>query len=125
MNLEIRECLVALSYFFFFEKQTNMENENKQGQIDIELTPDVAQGVYSNLQLIQHSPTEFVMDFIQVMPGVPKAQVKSRVILSRIHAKKLLAALQENISRYEMTNGKIKDIQPGTPYERINPIGKA
>ncbi|MCI7561811.1 MAG: DUF3467 domain-containing protein, partial [Bacteroidales bacterium] len=71
MNLEIRECLVALSYFFFFDKQTNMENENKQGQIDIELTPDVAQGVYSNLQLIQHSPTEFVMDFIQVMPGVP------------------------------------------------------
>ena len=57
------------------------------------------------------------MDFIQVMPGVPKAQVKSRVILSPIHAKKLLAALQENISRYEMTNGKIKDIQPGTPYE--------
>ncbi len=100
-----------------------MENK-KQGQLDIELTPDVAQGVYSNLQLIQHSPTEFVMDFIQIMPGVPKAQIKSRVIMSPVHAKKLLAALQENINRYEMTNGKIMDMQ-GTPYEQINPMGKA
>ena len=86
-----------------------MENK-KQGQLDIELTPDVAQGVYSNLQLIQHSPTEFVMDFIQIM--------------SPVHAKKLLAALQENINRYEMSNGKIVDMQ-GTPYEQINPMGKA
>ena len=53
-----------------------MENNKKQGQLDIELTPDIATGVYSNLQLIQHSPTEFVLDFLQVMPGVPKAQVK-------------------------------------------------
>lgn len=100
-----------------------MENK-KQGQLDIELTPDVAQGVYSNLQLIQHSPTEFVMDFIQIMPGVPKAQIKSRVIMSPVHAKKLLVALQENINRYEMSNGKIVDMQ-GTPYEQINPMGKA
>ena len=100
-----------------------MENK-KQGQLDIELTPDVAQGVYSNLQLIQHSPTEFVMDFIQIMPGVPKAQIKSRVIMSPVHAKKLLTALQENINRYEMSNGKIVDMQ-GTPYEQINPMGKA
>ena len=100
-----------------------MENK-KPGQLDIELTPDVAQGVYSNLQLIQHSPTEFVMDFIQIMPGVPKAQIKSRVIMSPVHAKKLLAALQENINRYEMSNGKIVDMQ-GTPYEQINPMGKA
>ncbi|MEE1323015.1 MAG: DUF3467 domain-containing protein, partial [Bacteroidales bacterium] len=80
----------------------SVENNKKQGQIDIELTPDMASGVYSNLQLIQHSQTEFVLDFIQIMPGVPKPQVKSRVILSPVHAKKLLGALQENISRYEM-----------------------
>lgn len=102
-----------------------MENNKKQGQLDIELTPDIATGVYSNLQLIQHSPTEFVLDFIQVMPGVPKAQVKSRIILSPVHAKKLLAALQDNINKYEMNNGAISDIQSGTPYEQINPIGKA
>lgn len=108
-----------------FQIMITMENNKKQGQLDIELTPDIAAGVYSNLQLIQHSPTEFVLDFIQVMPGVPKAQVKSRVILSPVHAKKLLAALQDNINKYEMNNGTISDIQSGTPYEQINPIGKA
>jgi hypothetical protein len=101
------------------------ENNKKQGQIDIELTPDMASGVYSNLQLVQHSQTEFVLDFIQLMPGVPKPQVKSRVILAPIHAKKLLAALQENISRYEMVNGKISEPVQNIPYEQISPIGKA
>lgn len=103
----------------------SVENNKKQGQIDIELTPDMASGVYSNLQLIQHSQTEFVLDFIQIMPGVPKPQVKSRVILSPVHAKKLLGALQENISRYEMLNGKISEPTHNTPYEQINPMGKA
>ncbi|MBO7277624.1 MAG: DUF3467 domain-containing protein [Bacteroidales bacterium] len=101
------------------------ENNKKQGQIDIELTPDMASGVYSNLQLVQHSQTEFVLDFIQIMPGVPKPQVKSRVILAPMHAKKLLQALQENISKYEMLNGKILEPTLNTPYEQINPMGKA
>lgn len=101
------------------------ENNKKQGQIDIELTPDMASGVYSNLQLIQHSQTEFVLDFIQIMPGVPKPQVKSRVILAPMHAKKLLNALQDNINKYEMMNGKISEQTINTPYEQINPIGKA
>ncbi|HIW87999.1 MAG TPA: DUF3467 domain-containing protein [Candidatus Onthomorpha intestinigallinarum] len=101
------------------------QQEEKKGQLDIELTPDVAQGVYSNLQLIQHSPTEFVLDFIQIMPGVPKAQVKSRVILSPIHAKKLLSALQDNINKYERTHGTISDMQASSSYEMINPMGKA
>jgi hypothetical protein len=59
------------------------------------------------------------------MPGVPKAQVKSRVILSPVHAKKMLAALQENLSKYEMSYGTISEMQGGTPYEQINPMGKA
>jgi hypothetical protein len=101
------------------------ENNKKQGQIDIELTPDMASGVYSNLQLVQHSQTEFVVDFIQIMPGVPKPQVKSRVILAPMHAKKLLNALQDNINKYEMMNGKISEQTINTPYEQINPIGKA
>ncbi len=102
-----------------------MNEEKKQGQLDIELTPNVATGVYSNLQLIQHSPTEFVVDFIQVMPGVPKAQVKSRIILAPIHAKKLMEALQDNINKYEMTNGAISEGSTGVLYEQINPMGKA
>ena len=101
------------------------ENNKKQGQIDIELTPDMASGVYSNLQLVQHSQTEFVVDFIQIMPGVPKPQVKSRVILAPMHAKKLLNALQDNINKYEMMNGKISEQTINTPYEQINPMGKA
>ena len=101
------------------------ENNKKQGQIDIELTPDMASGVYSNLQLVQHSQTEFVVDFIQIMPGVPKPQVKSRVILAPMHAKKLLNALQDNINKYEMMNGKISEQTINAPYEQINPIGKA
>jgi hypothetical protein len=101
------------------------ENNKKQGQIDIELTPDMASGVYSNLQLVQHSQTEFVLDFIQMMPGVPKPQVKSRVILAPMHAKKLLAALQDNINRYERMNGKISESTHNIPYEQINPMGKA
>jgi hypothetical protein len=101
------------------------ENNKKQGQIDIELTPDMASGVYSNLQLVQHSQTEFVVYFIQIMPGVPKPQVKSRVILAPMHAKKLLNALQDNINKYEMMNGKISEQTINTPYEQINPIGKA
>lgn len=101
------------------------ENNQKQGQIDIELTPDIASGVYSNLQLVQHSQTEFVLDFIQIMPGVPKPKVKSRVILAPMHAKKLLAALQENVSRYEMLNGEISEPTHSIPYDQINPMGKA
>jgi hypothetical protein len=103
-----------------------MEDNNKnQQQLDIELPQDVASGIYSNLQLIQHSPTEFILDFIQIMPGVPKAQVKSRVILNPIHAKKLLAALQDNIKKYEMNNGVIEDSIQGVDYTNINPMGKA
>ncbi len=101
------------------------ENNKKQGQVDIELTPDMASGVYSNLQLVQHSQTEFVVDFIQIMPGVPKPQVKSRVILAPMHAKKLLAALQDNINKYERMNGEISESTHNIPYEQINPMGKA
>lgn len=80
-------------------------NEN---QMQIELTDDVAQGIYSNLAIISHSSSEFVVDFIRVMPGVPKAKVQSRIILTPEHAKRLLMALGENIEKYESINGPIK-----------------
>jgi len=84
-----------------------MNDENKN-QIDIELKEDIAQGTYSNLAVITHSSSEFVVDFVRIMPGVPKAEVKSRIILTPEHAKRLMLALQDNLSKYESMNGKIR-----------------
>ena len=85
------------------------ENENKQqqGQFQIELPQEKAQGEYANFAIITHSSSDFVLDFARVLPGVPKAQVRSRVILAPEHAKRLLMALQENIVRYEREFGQI------------------
>ncbi|MCQ2253473.1 MAG: DUF3467 domain-containing protein [Bacteroidales bacterium] len=86
-----------------------MVDEESKGQINIELTDEVAQGIYSNLAIISHSSAEFVMDFVRVLPGMPKAQVKSRVVMAPEHAKRLMMALQDNIQRYEMQFGKIRN----------------
>jgi hypothetical protein len=90
-----------------------MEEKNKKNQISIELKEDIAQGTYANLAIITHSSSEFVMDFVRVMPGIPKAEVKSRIILTPEHAKRLLNALQDNISKFESVHGKIKEPEPG------------
>ena len=84
------------------------ENENKQQGLQLELPQDVAQGEYANFAIITHSSSDFIVDFARVLPGVPKAQVRSRVILAPEHAKRLLGALQENIFRYEREFGPIK-----------------
>ena len=84
--------------------------ENKNNQLSIELSDEIAQGTYSNLAVISHSSSEFVIDFVRIVPGTPKAKVKSRVILTPEHAKRLLFALQDNISKYESTFGNIKKI---------------
>lgn len=85
-----------------------MEKEKANNQFEIELTPDVAQGVYANLAIITHSSSEFILDFVRVLPGIPKAGVKSRVVLAPEHAKRLLGALQENIAKYESQFGTIR-----------------
>jgi len=82
--------------------------ENNENQLNIELSEEVAEGVYSNLAIITHSNTEFVLDFIRVMPGIPKAKVKSRIILTPEHAKRLLNALEDNIEKFEAINGRVK-----------------
>ncbi|MFQ7386668.1 MAG: DUF3467 domain-containing protein [Alistipes sp.] len=82
--------------------------EMKQFGIDLELDDTVAQGHYSNLAIISHSTSEFIIDFAAVLPGVQKARVKSRIILTPEHAKRLLRSLQENIVRYESNVGKIE-----------------
>ncbi|MFT4644545.1 MAG: hypothetical protein ACI8ZX_000948 [Planctomycetota bacterium] len=82
------------------------------GQINIELTEEIADGIYSNLAVISHSNAEFIVDFIRVLPGVQKAKVKSRIVLTPIHAKKLLTALADNVQKFEAQHGKIVDNEP-------------
>lgn len=85
-----------------------MENLNKENEIQIELSDEIAQGIYSNLAVISHSSSEFVIDFIRIVPGVPKAKVKSRIILTPEHAKRLINALKDNIDKFEQQNGTIR-----------------
>lgn len=90
-----------------------MDNkEKKPNQINIELNEEIGAGVYANLAVITHSSSEFVLDFVRVMPGLPKAKVKSRIILTPEHAKRLMHALQDNINKFESVNGPIKNINP-------------
>ncbi|MFB6340782.1 DUF3467 domain-containing protein [Saccharicrinis sp. FJH2] len=99
-----------------------MENkQDKKGQINIELTEEVAQGTYSNLAIITHSSSEFVVDFVRIMPGIPKAKVKSRIVLTPEHAKRLMLALQENIKKFESFHGTI-DLPEGGNNHNI-PMG--
>ena len=97
----------------------------KQFGIDVELGAEVAQGHYSNLAIISHSSSEFIIDFATVMPGVEKARVKSRIILTPEHAKRLLRSLQENIVRYESALGKIEIPTPQPVSESGPKMGQA
>lgn len=102
--------------------------DDQQGQpLNIELNEDTASGVYSNFAVITHSNTEFILDFIQVMPGVPKARVRSRIILAPQHAKRLMKALKDNVTRFESANGMIEDSDfPGAyPMNFGGPKGQA
>lgn len=104
-----------------------MENDkNQENQIQIELSDEIAQGTYSNLAIIAHSSSEFVIDFVRIVPGVPKAKVKSRIILTPEHAKRLLYALDENIRRFEAQNGTINiDNHSGFIPPIAGPMGEA
>ena len=86
--------------------------ELQQHGIDVELDPEVAKGHYSNLAIISHSTSEFIIDFASLLPGMPKAAVNSRIILTPEHAKRLLLSLQDNVARYETNIGRIELQQP-------------
>ncbi len=89
-----------------------MDNANQQpNQLNIEISEEIAEGVYANLAIITHSHAEFVIDFVNVMPGTPKSRVKSRIILTPQHAKRFMKALTENVNRFESLNGKIQDLE--------------
>jgi len=87
------------------------QSEKKKGNINIELSPEMAEGTYSNLAVINHSNSEFVIDFVNIMPGFPKAKVKSRIVLTPQHAKRFAQALIDNINRFESQVGEIKEFE--------------
>ncbi len=93
-----------------------MAEEKKQQGINIELSEEIAEGIYSNLAIITHSSSEFIMDYIRIMPGVPKGKVKSRIVMTPEHAKKLHRALSDNLAKYENAHGEIKET------DHMNPI---
>ena len=102
------------------------EQKKQQGnQINIELTEEIADGIYSNLAIISHSQSEFIVDFVRILPGVNKAKVKSRIILTPQHAKRLMKALAENISKFENQNGEIKEIDNKIPINFGGPAAQA
>ena len=99
--------------------------EGQQGQMNVELSEEMAEGVYSNLAIINHSPSEFVVDFIQMMPGIHKAKVKSRIVITPQHAKRLLNALGDNVKRFEQQFGTIQDVDPPQIPLNFGPTGQA
>ncbi len=96
--------------------------ENNENQINIELSEDIALGVYSNLAIITHSPAEIISDFVQLMPGMPKGKVRSRVIMTPQNAKRYMRALQENIAKFEQSFGVIEENEgPNMPHMNFGP----
>lgn len=103
----------------------NQNQKQKKKGINIELDEKIAEGTYSNLAIINHSVSEFVVDFVNIMPGAPKSKVKSRIILTPQHAKRLVKALADNVNRFEKAHGEIKDYeQPPVPLN-FGPTGQA
>jgi hypothetical protein len=101
------------------------DKKNPASQINIEISDEVGEGIYSNLAIITHSPAEFIIDFVKMMPGVPKAKVKSRIILTPQHAKRLYKALKDNISKYEAAHGDIRDAEGDFPMNFGTPPAQA
>ena len=110
-------------------KMAKQQQQQEENQINVELSEEMAEGEYVNLAMIAHSQSEFVIDFIKMMPGIPKARVKSRVILTPDHVYRLMQALKENIQRYEEAYGPITDDQSQIgfqfPMNYRGPIGEA
>ena len=100
-------------------------SKEKSRKINIEIDEKTSEGIYSNLEIINHSASEFVMDFISIMPGSSKNKVKSRIIITPQHAKKLRKALNDNIDRFEQNFGSIKDYENPKFQLNFGPTAKA
>ena len=94
----------------------------KAPELDLELDSEIADGIYSNLAIISHSTSEFIVDFATILPGLAKPTIRSRIILTPEHAKRLLLSLQDNIAKYESTNGLIA-LKPTAAEENAMPMG--
>ncbi|MBK8226381.1 MAG: DUF3467 domain-containing protein [Flavobacteriales bacterium] len=104
----------------------DQKDQPRPNQLNIEISEEVADGVYSNLAIITHSNSEFVLDFVRVMPGVPKAKVRSRILLTPQHAKRLMRALADNIGKFEQVHGPIRDTEmPEIPMNFGGPAAQA
>jgi Protein of unknown function (DUF3467) len=120
--LQICTCIRSL----IFEEIYTMDlPENQPNQLNIEISEEVAEGNYANLAIITHSHAEFVIDFVNVMPGTPKSKVKSRIILTPQHAKRLMKALADNVQKFEAVNGNIKDLEDMQLPMSFGPTGQA
>ncbi|TAH05040.1 MAG: DUF3467 domain-containing protein [Sphingobacteriales bacterium] len=104
-----------------------MEEPINENQLNIELSEEIAEGTYANLAIITHSNSEFIIDFVRIMPGTPKSKVKSRIILTPDHAKRLLHALEDNIAKFESANGTISggNSNNGMPFNFGGPTAQA
>lgn len=91
------------------------ENNQNPTQLNIEVPEDVAEGTYSNFVIVGHSGAEFVIDFVQILPGLPKAKVRSRIIMTPQHAKRLMLAMRENVEKYEQAFGTIDMMEGHNP----------
>ncbi len=103
-----------------------MSDQQQPNQLNIEITEEMAEGTYANLAIITHSASEFIIDFVSVMPSTPKSKVKSRIIFTPMHAKRFMKAIKENIERFEATNGVIQDMeQVEIPFNFGGPTAQA
>ncbi len=102
------------------------DQQQQPNQLNIEISEEMAEGAYANLAIITHSASEFIIDFVSVMPGTPKSKVKSRIIFTPMHAKRFMKAIKENIERFEATNGQIQDMeQIEVPFNFGGPTAQA
>ncbi len=100
--------------------------QNPSNQLNIEIGEDIAEGVYANLAIITHGQAEFILDFVNIMPGTPKSRVKARVVVAPVHAKRLLRALAENLQKFEAENGIINDVSEiDIPFNFGGPTAQA
>jgi len=102
------------------------DQQQPQNQLNIEISEEMAEGAYANLAIITHSHSEFIIDFVSVMPGTTKSKVKSRIIFTPMHAKRFMNAMKENVERYEAANGQIQDMeQIEIPFNFGGPTAQA
>jgi Protein of unknown function (DUF3467) len=114
--------ICKLNNHFYME----LNNTDQPNELNIEISEEVAEGQYANLAIITHSHAEFVVDFVNVMPGTPKSKVKSRIILTPFHAKRFMKAMVDNIKKFETANGNIQDMeQVEIPFNFGGPTAQA